>query len=39
MQKFTTAGAESVPPAPWVKIRVLLPLGGEEDDEIDGGGV
>ena len=22
VQKFTTAGVESVPPAPWVKIKI-----------------
>jgi hypothetical protein len=30
VQKFTTASAESVPPAPWVKIKV-----GEEFKEDD----
>jgi hypothetical protein len=26
VQKFTTAGAESVPPAPWVKMRDVFML-------------
>jgi len=31
VQKFTTASAESVPPAPWVKIRVG---DGVDDDGV-----